>query len=146
MGKILIAIDYDESAQRVAKAGYELAKAMNAEVILLHVLHEKPSYYIESSSVYEMHISHLEDLKLSIQKFMERTKKHLGDKSILTIIEEGEIAETIITTAKRLGADVIVMGTHSRKWPENIIIGSDAKAVLKKATIPLYIVPIKNYS
>lgn len=146
MEKILIAIDYDESAQRVAKAGYELAKAMNAEVILLHVLHEKPSYYIESSSVYEMHISHLEDLKLSIQKFMERTKKHLGDKSILTIIEEGEIAETIITTAKRLGADVIVMGTHSRKWPENIIIGSDAKAVLKKATIPLYIVPIKNYS
>lgn len=146
MEKILIAIDYDESAQRVAKAGYELAKAMNAEVILLHVLHEKPSYYIESSSVYEMHISHLEDLKLSIQKFMERTKKHLGDKSILTIIEEGEIAETIITTAKRLGANVIVMGTHSRKWPENIIIGSDAKAVLKKATIPLYIVPIKNYS
>lgn len=142
--KVLIAIDYDETAQKVAEAGYALAKAMNAETILLHVLHERPVYYIETPAVYEMQISYIEDLKIAIQKFLDETKKHLGDKFIHTMLKEGEIAETILETANKLGVDVIVMGTHSRRWLENIILGSDAKSVLKKTTIPLFIVPLKK--
>ena len=142
--KVLIAIDYDETAQKVAEAGYALAKAMNAETILLHVLHERPVYYIETPAVYEMQISYIEDLKIVIQKFLDETKKHLGDKFIHTMLKEGEIAETILETANKLGVDVIVMGTHSKRWLENIILGSDAKSVLKKTTIPLFIVPLKK--
>lgn len=37
MKKILIALDYDPTAQKITAAGYELAKAMNAQSILLHV-------------------------------------------------------------------------------------------------------------
>ena len=40
MKKILIAVDYDHSAQIVAEKGYEIAKSMGAEVILLHVITE----------------------------------------------------------------------------------------------------------
>jgi len=36
------------------------------------------------------------------------------------------------------------MGTHSRKWLENIIMGSEAANVLKDTTIPLFIVPTKK--
>jgi Universal stress protein UspA and related nucleotide-binding proteins len=143
MEKVLIAIDYDETAQKVAEEGYALAKAMNAQAILLHVLHERPNYYIDSPSVYEMHIGYIEDLKIAIQKFLDNTKKHLGDKYILTVLKEGDIAETILETARDLGVDIIVMGTHSRRWLENIIMGSDAKSVLKRTSIPLYIVPLK---
>jgi Universal stress protein UspA and related nucleotide-binding proteins len=35
------------------------------------------------------------------------------------------------------------MGSHSRKWLENIIMGSQAEAVLKKTKIPLFIIPTK---
>jgi len=68
MEKVLIAIDYDETAQKVAEEGYALAKAMNAQAILLHVLHERPNYYIDSPSVYEMHIGYIEDLKIANSK------------------------------------------------------------------------------
>ena len=44
MKKILIALDYSPSAQQVAEAGSELAKSMNAQVILLHVIYD-PTYY-----------------------------------------------------------------------------------------------------
>lgn len=40
MKKVLIAIDYHPNSEVVASAGYELAKSMNAEVCLLHVLAE----------------------------------------------------------------------------------------------------------
>lgn len=142
--RVLIALDYDETAQKVAEAGYSIAKAMNAETILLHVVFEHPAYYSESPSVYELHVNIVEDLKITSQKFLNQTKNHLGGEYIITMVKEGEIAKTILETADILGVDIIVMGTHSRKWPENIILGSDAKAVLKKTKIPLFIVPIKN--
>jgi nucleotide-binding universal stress UspA family protein len=44
MKKVLIALDYDPTAQKVAEAGFSLAKSMNAEIILLHVISE-PVYY-----------------------------------------------------------------------------------------------------
>jgi len=80
----------------------------------------------------------------STQKFLDKTKKHLGNESIKTSIKAGEIAETILKTAKELNVDIIVMGTLSRKWLENIIMGSQASDVLKKTTIPLYIIPTKK--
>jgi nucleotide-binding universal stress UspA family protein len=45
--KVLIALDYDPTAQKVAETGYSLAKAMGAEVILLHAISD-PVYYSSS--------------------------------------------------------------------------------------------------
>ena len=44
MKKVLIAIDYDPSAEKVAEAGYAMAMAMSADIVLLHVIAE-PAYY-----------------------------------------------------------------------------------------------------
>ncbi|WP_321517960.1 universal stress protein [uncultured Bacteroides sp.] len=142
--KVLIAIDYDKSAEVVAEAGFAMAKAMNAEITLLHVLYEQPNYYIESPAVYEFQIQHIANFKVSLQNFLNETKKRLGDESIDTIIKDGQIATTILETAKETEADIIVLGTHSRNWLDNLFVGNDARAVLKKTTIPLYIVPIKT--
>jgi nucleotide-binding universal stress UspA family protein len=68
----------------------------------------------------------------------------LGNETIQTVLKVGEIAFTILETAKELNVDIIVMGSHSRKWLESIIMGSEAKDVLKNTTIPLFIVPTKK--
>jgi len=142
--KVLIAMDYDETSQKVAEVGFSMAKAMNAETILLHVISEQPVYYSTYTYMRELRVDILGDLKKSTQEFLDKTKKHLGDNLIKTILKEGEIAETILNTAKELKVDVIVMGSHSRKWLENIILGSEAEDVLKKTTIPLFIIPTRK--
>ena len=142
--KVLIAMDYDETSQKVAEVGFSMAKAMKAETILLHVISEQPVYYSTYTYMRELRVDILGDLKKSTQEFLDKTKKHLGDDSIKTILKEGEIAETILNTAKELKVDVIVMGSHSRKWLENIILGSEAEDVLKKTTIPLFIIPTRK--
>ena len=142
--KVLIAMDYDETSQKVAETGFKMATAMNAETILLHVISEQPVYYSTYTYMRELRVDILGDLKKSTQQFLDKAKKHLGNDSIKTILKEGEIAETILNTAIELKADVIVMGSHSRKWLENIIMGSEAEDVLKKTTIPLFIVPTKS--
>ena len=142
--KVLIAMDYDETSQKVAEQGFSMAQAMHAEVILLHVIFEQPFYYSAYAFLPEMRVDITISLEESTQKFLDKTKKHLGDDTIQTVVAFGEIAAMILSTAKDLHADIIVIGTHSRKWLENILLGSQAADVLKKTTLPLYIIPTKK--
>ena len=154
MKKVLIALDYDPTAQKVAETGFSMAKAMNAEVILLHVMVE-PVYYstpefsplIQFSGFIErgkkLSVG-LEELQKAIQDFLDKSKHHHGDKTIQTLVEEGDIAESIIKTAKETHADIIVVGSHSKKWLENILMGSVTEKVLRHTTVPLFIVPTKK--
>lgn len=142
--KVLIALDYDQTAQKVAEEGFMLAQTMNAETVLLHVISEQPVYYSSYILMSELRVDILDDLKKSTQEFLDKTKKHLAEKKIQTVLKNGEIAETILETATELKADVIVMGTHSRKWLESIILGSEAEKVLKNSSIPLFIIPTKK--
>ncbi|MDP3444061.1 MAG: universal stress protein [Ignavibacteria bacterium] len=151
--KVLIALDYNPTAQKVAEQGFLMANAMKAEIILLHVI-SNPVFY--SSSGYSpimgftgfmmdpTQLSSIEELKKVSLNFLDKSKHYLGDKSIQTIVKEGDIAESIFNTAKDLHVDIIVMGSHSQKWLENIIMGSVTEKVLLHTSIPLFIIPTKK--
>lgn len=152
--KVLIALDYDKSAKKVAEAGFSLASSMGAKITLVHVLAD-PVYY--SSTEYNpitgftgftllspMFNDNPIDLKKAAQDFLEKFKQNLGDETIDTVVEEGDSAESILKTAKKIHADVIVIGTHSRKWLENILLGSITEKVLRNSTIPLFIIPVRK--
>jgi len=154
MKKILIALDYFSTAQQIADDGFALAKSMNAEVVLLHVVTD-PVYY--SSTAYSpimgfgsysdidlMQMEIDDGLKKASQDFLDDTKNHLNSVSIETMVEEGDVADSILESAKKIKADLIVMGSHSRKWLEEVIMGSVTAKVLHHTTIPVYIIPTKK--
>jgi nucleotide-binding universal stress UspA family protein len=153
--KVLIALDYDPTSQKVAEKGFALAKTMGAEVILLHVITD-PIYY--SSPEYSpimgftglnmapLQLDNIDGLKKASAYFLEKTKKHLGDETIQAIVQEGDFAESILKTAKENHADLIVMGSHSHKWLEKIVMGSVTENVLNHTTIPLFIIPTKKHN
>ena len=153
--KALIALDYDPTAQKVAEAGFSMAKSMGAEVVLLHVISD-PVYY--SSAEYSpimgfsgymeldpIQLESIDGLIKASQVFLDKSKEHLGDETIKTLVKEGDFADTILKTAKSEHADVIVMGSHSRKWLENMVMGSVTEKVLHHTSIPLLIIPTKKH-
>lgn len=152
--KVLIALDYNPTAQKVAEVGFSMAKAMKAEIILLHVI-SNPAYY--SSTEYSAimgftgymnmdpsQLDIVDELKKASLHFLEKSKHHLDDRTIKTLVKEGDSAESILKTAKDLHVDIIVMGSHSKKWLENIIMGSVTEKVLHQTSIPLFIIPTKQ--
>lgn len=152
--KVLIAMDYDETSQKVAEVGFSMAKAMKAEVVLLHVISD-PLYYssVEYSPIMgfsgymetaQLQLNNVESLKKASLHYLDKSKTHLGDKTIKTMIAEGDFADSILKAAKELHTDIIVMGSHSRKWLENIIMGSVTEKVLHNTSIPLFIIPTKK--
>jgi nucleotide-binding universal stress UspA family protein len=156
MKKVLIALDYNQNSQKVAEKGYSLGKAMNAEVTLLHVIADATYYssleyspIIGFSSFSSTEFSQIIDndgLKKASLYFLDRLKHHLDDKTIQTLVEEGDTADSILKAAKHLHADIIVMGSHSRRWLEQILLGSVTEKVLHHSTIPLFIIPTKKYN
>jgi len=156
MKKVLIALDYDPTAQKVAEVGFSMAKAMNARVILLHVISD-PVYY--SSTEYSpimgftgylemsaLQLDSVDGLKKASLQFLDKSRKHLGDETIKTLVTEGDFAGSIIKAATEMHADMIVMGSHGRKWLEKIIMGSVTEKVLGHTSIPLLVIPTKKHN
>ncbi|MFA9390162.1 MAG: universal stress protein [Prolixibacteraceae bacterium] len=154
MKKVLIALDYDPTAQKVAEEGFALAKSMVAEVMLVHVITDPVFYtsteyspimglagYMDTS---QLQLDNLDGLKKAAHYFLDKTKRHLGDTSIQSVVKEGDIAESILEAANDFNADIIVTGSHSRRWLENILMGSVSENILHHTSIPIFIVPTKK--
>ncbi len=155
MKKVLIALDIESSAQKVAESGYAMARSMNAEVVLLHVVGGELAYY--STLGYSPIMGYtgfaipetpnliaIDNIKESSKNFLDKSKQHLGDPTIQTLVEEGDTADVILQTAKKLHADVIVVGTHSRRGLEKILMGSVAEKIFHHTSIPLFVIPTKK--
>lgn len=152
MKKILIAMDYNPTAKNIAETGYALAKSMNAEITLLHVVADYTYYssldyspimgFDSFSNLGMLQTNTVTELQSAAQEYLEKIKAHLGDPAIKTIIKDGDSGDAIIDAAKELNVDVIVMGSHSRRGLEKILMGSVAEKVLRNSRIPLFIIPV----
>ena len=94
MKKVLIALDYNPTAQKVAEVGFSMAKSMNAEVILLHVITDPVFYstagyspimgftgYMDMGPV---QLDSVDGLKNASLQYLDKSRQHLGDKNIQT--------------------------------------------------------------
>ena len=57
------------------------------------------------------------------------------------VVETGDPARMIASAAKRLGCDLVVLGTHGLSGVEKVIIGSTTERILRRTTLPVLAVP-----
>ena len=144
INKVLIALDYDPTAKKVAEDGYAMAKAMGAEVILLHVVENLIAYSLSYLNMSLLQLDSVVELKDASQQFLDKTKLLLGDVTIQTVVREGDFADSIIEALIEFDIDILVMGSLSKRWLEDIIMGSVTEQVMKKTPIPIFIVPTRK--
>jgi nucleotide-binding universal stress UspA family protein len=144
INKVLIALDYDPTAKKVAEDGYAMAKAMGAEVILLHVVENLIAYSLLYLNMGSLQLDSVVELKDASQQFLDKTKLLLGDITIQTVVREGDFADSIIEALIEFDIDILVMGSLSKRWLEDIIMGSVTEQVMKKTPIPIFIVPTRK--
>lgn len=54
-----------------------------------------------------------------------------------TLVISGDPAEQVLSTARGLEADLIVIGTHGRKGISRLVLGSVAERVVRESTTPV---------
>lgn len=154
MKKVLIALDYSEATMQICRKGAEIASAFGADITLTHVLSDITYYtslnyspilgFDSFSNMDVIQTSTAEDVRKAAYGFLEKCKAEIEASRVETVVREGDFAEEILATAAEKNADLIVMGTHSRRGIDKILMGSVAEKVLHRTNVPVYIIPIRN--
>jgi nucleotide-binding universal stress UspA family protein len=150
--KILIGIDDSKYAEHAAEYGFDIAHKFNAAVGVVNII--EPVVMTETTAGIDpllgagMAGNIAQDMEiLDIQKnnsanMVESTVKRLGgDMQVTHFTEYGATADGIITCSKEFGADLIVIGTHSRSGLDRLLMGSIAEHVVRHSEIPVLVVP-----
>jgi nucleotide-binding universal stress UspA family protein len=152
--KILIGIDDSKYAENAAKYGFDIAHKFNAAVGLVNIVEPAvmPQMATGSDPVMglPMQGAGIESMEiLDIQKNQSESivdstiKRFAGDMKVTHFTEYGSTADGIITCAKEFGADLIVIGTHSRSGLDRLLMGSVAEHVVRHSEVPVLVVPMK---
>lgn len=145
MKTILVPIDFSGVTDAAIRSASALARAFESDLVLLHVGAPDPDFvgydpgppsvrdYV-AEQFREEH-SQLQGLKHAID---------LPEERVTALLIQGITAEKILEEAKRMGADLIVMGSHGHGALHNLLVGSVTEGVLKEATCPVLVVPARR--
>ena len=146
--KILFATDFSEHAEIAKKVAVDLAKGgPDKHLWVMTVLEpvEEPLWPGDepagvSTEKWKKTINH-EVRELEEEK-ARRLEQDIADIEAMGIpvtklVREGDPAEEIVKAAKEVGADVIVMGTHSNRSIWDVLLGSVTEKVVKNAPCPV---------
>ena len=137
MKKILIAHDGSKSSEKALKKAFEIAEKFGSSVTVISVVPEL--YLTELMEVDRIRI--LETLTDEAKKTMDRIKtKTAGFKPVRTIIRQGDPAEEVLETAKKIKADLIVTGSHGRHGAQRFLLGSVSSKIVDHALCAVLIV------
>lgn len=136
--KIIITTDFSDTSMLAVKHGAFLAQYTKGSIYLVHVI----TKHWEKFNVFTPSITldNLEAASSSVQEKLNEIasgiKKDYGVE-VTTVVCTGNPTTEIIKTAKEVGANLIVMGTHGYSAWEDLTIGSNTLKVITKSECPV---------
>ena len=139
--------DFSEYAEAALTVALDLSRSLGAQLYLLHVF-QPPAYAYGSELYAGGPIQSLLSDHVALRRKTEQRLSGIAARyseprhPIRTLLVEGTaVAESIDAEATRLGADLIVLGTHGRTGLAHLLLGSVAEATLRHAPCPVLTVP-----
>ena len=136
--KIIHPTDFSEEAKTAEAEAVRLARALDGELLLLHVAVESPLY---GETVFSKdHVRRVYEEQAQWAKGQLSERAHaLTETGVTTRWRRGVGIphEEIVRIAEREGAAYIVMGTHGRGGLGRFMLGSVADRVVRTATCPV---------
>jgi nucleotide-binding universal stress UspA family protein len=144
---IVCAVDGSELSTKALRHAISLARSFNARLSVLTVT--DPSVIVAPGA--EIMMVDTASILAELDKAKEESAKgiladagHVAQDEGITVspvyLPGHPAAEGIVTTAKSLNADLIVMGSHGRRGLGRLLLGSQAAEVLAHSTTPVLIV------
>ena len=151
--KILIAVDDSRYADHAAEFGFEMARLCNAEVGLVNIIEPiiMPAAGSDSITGMTAEVSMIDESEMvRIQKeaaenTLKRIQAQYADElKITNFTEYGLTADGILKCSAEFGAEMIVIGTHSRTGIDRLFMGSIAENVVRHSKVPVLVVPLRG--
>lgn len=134
---VLVATDFSETSAAALEYAVELAGKLGAKVHVVHAF-ELPLVGFPDGNVTITAEMASRIISAAETALAEISKKYASrDVELQTRLEQADPREGILTAAEKVGADLIVMGTHGRRGIARALIGSVAENVVRTSPIPV---------
>jgi nucleotide-binding universal stress UspA family protein len=141
--QILVPTDLSEGAEQALDYACELARMLGARIHLLNVITvpalgvPELGLALTSTMIDQMAV----DSQSAIDRLAStRCTAELGH----VMVKTGDARDVINQTAKELGVDLIVMGTHGRRGITRALLGSVAETVVRSAPCAVLTVRLRE--
>jgi nucleotide-binding universal stress UspA family protein len=143
MHRVVVGTDFSEGSERALGAAVRFAKLLGAATLdLIHVYPEPTRVVAPIPGVAPLPFPGPEVLEGIQERIEDQSRKIRGQElGCLTVTVQGNPSDEIVSYANKIGAELIVVGTHGRSGLSRAILGSVAEHVLRKARTPVLVVP-----
>ncbi|MBO9685678.1 MAG: universal stress protein [Mitsuaria chitosanitabida] len=141
--RILVPIDGSPTANAGLDEAIRLALKLDATLVLLHVVNERPLMLetATAASFDEIRRQMLADGDRLLEDAARRAlDAGVSSESAIKELTAGRVSDVIVREVARRGCDLVVMGTHGRRGVSRLIMGSDAELVVRESAVPVLMV------
>jgi nucleotide-binding universal stress UspA family protein len=145
MFKVIMAPTDGSDLERPAIAlAVRLAKRFDAELRLVRV--ETPPVAVDPASspgvleITEETVAEARRARLGKLEALGAECRTLGEIRVITALENGIVAPTLVDYAKRVNVDLIVMSSHARGGLKRLTLGSVTDFLIRRSDIPVLVV------
>lgn len=142
MKTILAPIDFSKVSDTVVRSAVNLAKAINGRIVLLHIV-QPPVITSEYGAV----LANIQEIvaisEKTSQKELARRVKRIESAGVKATVAQatGAPVAGILEQARKTKAAYIVIGSHGHSALYDLLAGSTATGVIRRATCPVVVVP-----
>ncbi|MCB9708398.1 MAG: universal stress protein [Myxococcales bacterium] len=142
--RILTPLDFSDASNHAFAYAVELASKLKAEIHAAHV-YQLPVYTFTEGAVTAGPEVVTKIVDASTDALNKIADQYKGSGVVIhTHVLEGAPHDSILETAKKLGIDLIVMGTHGRSGLTRFLLGSVAERVVRASPIPVLTIRSEN--
>lgn len=142
MKKIIIPYDFTENSETPLNYGISLAKELQSELVLLHVISYPlvtPEVGLPAFSYKDVIADSLKELRKLADKIAQ---SHSGLPKIECFAEMGDITQTLVEYCEKHAIEFIVMGiSHQDNKLMEVLMGSNAVETSHKTKCSVIVVP-----
>lgn len=140
--RLLVPTDGSELSLRAAKTAIEMAAALHAGVLAVHVVapFHTISYLGEMLAATE--VEYTEDAAECAERYLAEIRdmaKRAGVSCDTTHVLDDQPHEVIARLADERQCDLIVMGSHGWRGLNRLLLGSETQKVLLTAKVPVLV-------
>lgn len=145
MERLLVPVDFSEVTPSVVQHAASLAAAFAAELVLIHVAAPDPDFVgldVGPETVRKARAEEIRGEHRELQALADDLRgRGLAARALLI---QGPTVGKILGEARKLEADVIVMGSHGRGALHRALLGSVSEGVVRAASCPVLVVPSRG--
>ena len=130
--RILVPTDFSPPSQEATRLACSLAERFGAAIDVLYVLEGWPGY-LQFASAEAIDFETRAQAAMGDRLESVKTEMSRSNLSVSAHLRKGIAADVIVDEADRLGADLIVMGTHGHRGIAHLALGSVTERSLRMA-------------